>query len=151
MSVQDISNVIFEVKEQLTDNQFKSIMDNLLVLNKQIPNKQQTITEEDWCNQFYKQYFYHSNHNNKLYKYQFLNQDGSILLFYENTSTRLCIGNTFTYEKIYDSIDGIIENVEAKVKRIMPKYTVLIINNFDKKISNCTLNKLYNHPYITIL
>ena len=151
MSIQDISNIVYDIKENITDKQFKSIMDNLLIINKQLPNNQQTITEETFVNMFYKQFFYHSNHNNKLYKYQYLIQDGSILLFYENTSTRLCIGNTFTYEKIYDSIDGIIENVIAKVKRIMPKYSVLTINNFDKKISNCTLNKLVQHPYITIL
>ena len=55
------------------------------------------------------------------------------------------------YEKIYDSFDETIENVIAKVKRIMPKYSVLTIGNYDKKISNTTLNKVYNYPYIVIL
>ena len=151
MSVQDISNIVYDVKDSLTDYQFKSIMDMLMDVNKQLPNNQQTLTEEDWCNLFYKQHFYHSNHNNKFYKFQYLIQDGSILLYYDNTINRLCIGHKFIYEKVFDSFDETIENVEATVKRVMPKYTVLTINNFDKKISNLTLNKIVQHPYITIL
>lgn len=149
MSIQNISNVIFEIKEQLTDKQFKTIMDELMNVNKQLPNNQ--LTENDWCNLFYKQHFYHSNTNNRFYKHQYLIQDGSILLYYDNTINRLCIGHKFIYEKIFDTFDDTIENVEATIKRVMPKYTVLTINNFDKKISNLTLNKIVQHPYITIM
>ncbi len=151
MSIQAISNIIYDIKDNLTDFQFKSIMDTLLILNKQLPtnDKKKAITEEDWCNKFYKQYFYHSNQNNKLYKYQYIMQDQSLLIFYEYTTKRVCVGNHFIYERVYD--DELIEDTDATIINITPKYCKLLINNHQKKISNLTLCKLIHYPYIVIL
>ena len=151
MSIQTISNIIYDIKDNLTDFQFKSIMDTLLILNKQIPtnNKKEAITEQTFVGLFYKQYFYHSNHNNKLYKYQYIMQDQSLLIFYEYLTKKVSSGFQFTYERVYD--DELIEDTDATIINITPKYCKLLINNHQKKISNLTLCKIIHFPYIVIL
>ena len=146
MSIQNISNIIYDIREKLTDYEFKMIMDNLMSINKQIPEEN---TEQSFINAFYRQFFHHSHQNNKYFKYQYINQDNSIILFYEHLTKRLCIGDTFIYEKIFD--DNVVENIEAIIVKISPRYTIIKVNNYNKKISNITLCKVYNYPYIIIL
>ncbi len=146
MSIQNISDTIFNIKEKLTDYEFKYIMDNLMLLNKKIPEED---TEQSFINAFYRQFFHHSHQNNRYFKYQYVNQDNSIILFYEYTTKRLCIGDTFIYEKVFDN--NVVENIEATIVKISPRYTIIKVNNYNKKISNITLCKVYNYPYIIIL
>ena len=67
MSIQDISNIIFNVKEKLTDNEFKQIMDNLMVLNKQTDNKENLLVSE-----FYKQQLYYLPCNNNCFSFHYI-------------------------------------------------------------------------------
>ncbi len=117
MSIQNISNIIYDIKEKLTDYEFKMIMDNLMSINKQIPEEN---TEQSFINAFYRQFFHHSHQNNRYFKYQYVNQDNSIILFYEHLTKRLCIGDTFIYEKVFDC--NVVENNEATIVKISALY-----------------------------
>ena len=139
--IQNISDVLYDVKHHLTDYQFKTVMDNLMLLN-----QSKDTTESQISNEFFKQFFYH--HQNTYFDYKFTKDDQSIFVCFENFAYKLKHGSTFLYEKIVDN--GSIQEVHATVVRINPKYSVIEINDFQKKISNRTLAKVLNFPYIVV-
>lgn len=146
MSVQNISNIIYDIKEKITDGEYKNILDELMMINKQLFSKD----EMNFSNKFFKQFFYHNHQNNKCFKYQYIQHDNSILLFHDFMTTRLCQGDDFIFEEIYNSFNNTVEIIKAKILKISPRYTILQINNFQKKVSNLTLCKVVFHHYITI-
>ena len=121
MSVQDISNIIFNIKEKLTDNEFKEIMDNLMVLNKQTDSTENILVAE-----FYKQQFYHLPHNNNCFYFHYMNEDNTLFTNFEYDTKRMKVGDTFLYEKVFNYIDGSINENVATIVRINPKYLSLI-------------------------
>ena len=131
--LQNISNIVFDIKEKLTDLEFKSIMDELQKINN---------NNMDDC-YFYKQKFYHSSQANVFFMYIFCEQDNTI---------RCCN----LKEKVVKNLkngDEIVYNQEKKCKilKINPKYTIIEIDNQTtlEKISNTTLCKILYYPYVS--
>lgn len=144
--IQTISNIIYDVKENITDSQYKSIMECLMELNK---NKQDV--ETDLTRDFYKQFFYHSHKNNNCFFYLYVNQDNSLWTSFEYQSFRLQMNSQFIYSKVFNSHDKSIAVSYTRIVKIMPKYCVIDVDGFQKKISNKTLSKLVFFPYIEII
>ena len=67
-AVQNISNIVFDIKDKINDLEFKTIMDELQKINNN--------NMDDY--NFYKQKFYHSSQANVFFMYIFCEQDNTI-------------------------------------------------------------------------
>lgn len=144
--INTISDIIYDVKEKITDAQYKSIMECLMELNK---NKEDIETE--MSRDFFKQFFYHSHKNNNCFFYMYVNQDNSLFVSFEYKAFRLYLNHQFLYSKSFNCVDKSITVSYAKIVKICPKYCVIEVNNYQKKISNKTLVKLIFFPLIEII
>ena len=136
MSVEKITNIIYDFKEKLTDLEYISVMNEL----KKIYNTQ-TNKPDDY--KFYKQKFYHSLQANAFFMYIFCEQDNTI---------RCCNLKQKVVKNLKNG-DEIVYNQEKKCKilKINPKYTIIEIDNQTtlEKISNTTLCKILYYPYVS--
>ena len=143
--IETISDIVCDIKENITDIQYKTIMECLLELN-----KKKTDDEIELTRDFFKQYFYHSPKNNNCYYYMYVSQDNSLWLSFEYKSHRLYVNNEFLYSKTFNCADNSINLTYAKILKIMPKYCLIEVDNYQKKVSNKTLTKILYFPYINI-
>lgn len=146
MSIQIISDIIYDNKEKLTDNEYKIIMDNLMILNKYTDDLELKLTRE-----FMEQFFYHSHLNNPLFLYIYCNHDLSLRVMYKGFIKYLKIGELILFEKYYNTTTKEYLEIKGKVEKIMPKYSVISFDDTNrKKMSNITLCKISFYPYITV-
>ena len=138
MSAQKMTNVIYDLKEKLTDLEYITVMDEL----KKIYDTE-AYKPDDY--NFYKFFFYHSSQANAFFMYVFCEQDNTI---------RCCNRKEKVIKnlKIGDEIDYNQEN-KCKILKINPKYTINKIDNQVtlEKISNTTLCKILYYPYVSHL
>ncbi len=146
MSVQTISNIIFDNKEKLTDGEYKTIMDNLMIFNRYTDDLETRLSRE-----FMEQFYYHSNTNNKLFNYFLWNGGISINSKISHIGYIKYPSDTILYKKCFNKTTKQYVEVKAKIEKIMPKYTYILFDNTRrKKISNITLCKIIFYPYICI-
>lgn len=141
-----ISDIIYDIRENLSSIQYKTIMECLMELNKKKDDDETELTRD-----FFRQFFYHSPKNNNCFFYMYVNQDNTLWASYEYKSVRLSIDYSFLYSKTFNCIDKTITKTNARIVKIMPKYSILMIDNYHKKVSNKTLVKILYFPYIEIV
>ena len=147
MATQEISNIIYDIKEQISDQQFKTIMDNLMELNKL---KKDEDSEDELKKEFFRQFFYHSHKNNNCFFYQYNNQNNSIWTSFVYQANLFNINDQFLYSKTFDVLTHEIKVSYARITKIMPRYCYIEVDGFNKKISNLTLTKVVYFPYINL-
>ena len=149
--INTISDIIYDVKQNITDAQYKSIMDCLMKINNEhLENKKIENTEEKLTKDFFRHFFYHSHKNNNCFDYMFNKDDNSLWVSFDSHSTQLDLNNnhSFTYSKKFISRDQSIMISYFRIVRIMPHYSIINIHNRNKKLSNKTLAKLVYFYYI---
>ena len=155
MSVlQNLSDIVCDIKEKLTDLEYKSIMDELQTLN----NTKLVKTDDDvkllMHNflfeqfSFFVQQYYHSSKNNKQFVCVYTEQDGILTCRHLSSIKQLKKGDEIVYKKDFDNNTVSSTVKKCIIDKIMPKYTILKFDDYEKKISNITLCKILYYPYI---
>ena len=143
--INTISDIIYDIREILSSSQYKTIMECLMELNKKRDDIENELTKE-----FFKQHFFHSHKNNSCFYYLYVLHNYSIWVGFENKNINLFVNSQFLYSKNYNTFDKSIDITYARIIKIMPMYCLLQIDSHKKKVSNITLAKIVNFPYINI-
>jgi hypothetical protein len=143
-TIQHISNVVFSIKDKISDGEFKDILDNLMKLH-QVEDEDQKM-----INLYYKTFWFHSHKNNYCFHYCYNLKNNTLTTIHENNIQTFAVGNEITYELEYHYDTKETIDHKAKITKITPKYVHLEVNNCHQKHSNTTFCKLVNYCYVNI-
>lgn len=147
--INTISDIIYDVKQNITDNQYKTVLESLAKLVPTTKDHDNLLAE--YTNDFYKQFFYHNHKNNFQFSYTYFQQNNILWIQHRGSFPyQININQQYLYSKTFDPLTRDITFCYARILKIMPKYVIIEISGRQKKISNRTLAKIVFYPFIFI-
>lgn len=145
--INTISDIIYDVKQNITDNQYKTVLESLAKLVPTTKDHDNLLAE--YTNDFYKQFFYHNHINNFQFNYTYFEQSNTLWIQHTGVSPhQISINQQFLYSKSFNPTTRDIKISYARVLKLLPKYSIIEYSGRQKKISNRTLSKIFFYPYV---